>query len=63
MRSLVEKLSSTTVYATAMAIFFWLLSERGADRVLEPFAFLLSFVALASLFFAFFHKEKEVDRE
>ena len=63
MRSLFEKLNSTPVYATAMAIFFWLLSERGADRVLVTFAFVLSFVALASLFFAFFVKEKEVDRE
>ena len=62
MRSLFEKLNSTTVYTTAMAIFFWLLSERGADRVLVTFAFVLSFVALASLFFAFFYKEKEVDR-
>jgi preprotein translocase subunit SecE len=53
MRSLFEKLNSTTVYATVMSVFFWLLSERGADKVMATFAFVLSFVALASLFFAF----------
>ena len=63
MRSLLDKLNSTTVFATVMAVFFWLLSERGADRVMVTFAFVLSFVALASLFFAFVQKSKEAERE
>ena len=63
MRSLFEKLNSTTVYATVMAVFFWLLSERGADKVMVTFAFVVSLVALASLFFAFVQKPKEAERE
>ena len=56
MRSLFEKSNSTTVYATVMAVFFWLLSERGAGKVVVTFTFVLSFVALANLFFAFVQK-------
>lgn len=63
MRSLLDKFNSTTVFATVMAVFFWLLSERGADRVMVTFTFLLSLVALASLFFAFVQKPKEAERE
>ena len=58
MRSLLDKFNSTTVFATVMAVFFWLLSERGADKVMVTFTFLLSLVALASVFCAFFHKQK-----
>ena len=58
MRSLLDKFNSTTVFATVMAVFFLLLSERGADRLMVSFAFVLSFVALASLFFAFGQKPK-----
>lgn len=63
MRSLLDKFNSTTVFATVMAVFFWLLSERGADRVMVTFALVLSLVALASLFFAFVQKPKEAERE
>ena len=63
MRSLLDKFNSTTVFATVMAVFFWLLSERGADSVLVTFASVLSLVALASLFFAFVQKPKEAERE
>ena len=63
MRSLLDKFNSTTVFTTVMAVFFWLLSERGADRVMVTFASALSFVALASLFFAFVQKSKEAERE
>ena len=63
MRSLLDKFNSTTVFATVMAVFFWLLSERGADRVMVTFASVLSLVALASLFFAFVQKPKETERE
>lgn len=63
MRSLLDKFNSTTVFATVMAVFFWLLSERGADIVMVTFASVLSLVALASLFFAFVQKPKEAERE
>jgi energy-coupling factor transporter transmembrane protein EcfT len=63
MRSLFDKLNSTTVFATVMAVFFWLLSERGTDRVMVTFAFLLTFVALAGLFFAFVQKPGDAERE
>ena len=63
MRSLLDKFNSTTVFATVMAVFFWLLLERGADRVMVTFASVLSLVALASLFFAFVQKPKEAERE
>jgi len=63
MRSLLDKFNSTTVFATVMAVFFWLLSERGADSVMVIFASVLSLVALASLFFAFVQKPKEAERE
>ena len=63
MRSLLNKFNSTTVFATVMAVFFWLLSERGADRVMVTFASVLSLVALSSLFFAFVQKPKEAERE
>ena len=63
MRSLFDKLNSTTVFATVTAVFFWLLSERGTDRVMVTFASVLSLVALASLFFAFVQKPKEAERE
>ena len=63
MRSLLNKFNSTTVFATVMAVFFWLLSERGADSVMVTFASVLSLVALASLFFAFVQKPKEAERE
>ena len=63
MRSLLDKFNSTTVFATVMAVFFWLLSERGADIVMVTFAYVLSLVALASLFFAFVQKPKEAERE
>ena len=62
-RSLLDKFNSTTVFATVMAVFFWLLSERGADSVMVTFASVLSLVALASLFFAFVQKAKEAERE
>ena len=58
MRSLLDKFNSTTVFATVMAVFFLLLSERGADKVMVTFTFFLSLVALASVFCAFFHKQK-----
>ena len=58
MGSLLDKFNSTTGFATVMAVFFWLLSERGADRALVTFTFLLSLVALATVFRAFFHKQK-----
>ena len=61
MRSLFKKLNSTTVYATVMAVFFWLLSGRGASKVVVTFAFLLSFVALANLLFAFVQKPIEAE--
>lgn len=57
MRSLLDKLNSTAVFATVMAVFFWLLSERA----MVTFTFLLSLVALASVFCAFFHKQKQVE--
>ena len=63
MRSLLDKFNSTTVFATVMAVFFWLLSERGADSVMVTFASVFSLVALASLFFAFVQKPKEAERE
>ena len=63
MRSLLDKFNSTTIFATVMAVFFWLLSERGADSVMVTFASVLSLVALASLFFAFVQKPKEAERE
>jgi hypothetical protein len=63
MRSLLDKFNSTTVFATVMAVFFWLLSERGADRVMVTSASVLSLVPLASLFFAFVQKPKEAERE
>ena len=63
MRSLLDKFNSTTVFATVMAVFFWLLSERGADRVMVTFASVLSLVALSSLFFAFVQKPKEAERK
>ena len=59
MRSLLDKLNSTTVFATVMAVVFWLLSERGADRVMVTFAFVLSFVALASPLFTLAKQLKE----
>ena len=63
MRSLLNKFNSTTVFAIVMAVFFWLLSERGADRVMVTFASVLTLVALASLFFAFVQQPKEAERE
>ena len=63
MRSLLNKFNSTTVFAIVMAVFVWLPSERGADRVMVTFASVLSLVALASLFFAFVQQPKEAERE
>ena len=59
MRSLLDKFNSTTVLATVMAVFFWLLPERGDPRVMVTFAFVLSFVALASPLFTLAKQLKE----
>ena len=63
MRSLLEKLNLTPIFVTSMALFFWLLSERGVDKVMVGCAMVLTVIAVLSVYFEFFHKPREVEQE